>query len=380
MSDHFIQDTVLEVFYALHSHPELSYEEYETTDLIRSTLRRSGIDILNLPLKTGLVAAVGHGDRVIAVRADIDALPIEENTDLSYRSIYSGKMHACGHDFHAAAILGTALLLKEQESSLKGLVKIIFQPAEEAPGGAGSVIETGVLDDVKTIFGIHTSPAFDTGTVALREGATHAAVDRFRIVFRGKGTHAAHPNLGNDPFIIAANFITAVQTVVSRNSDPFATNLISIGHVEGGKTWNVIPEEVLLEGTIRSMNDKDRKLCQDRVMKLAHSIAAAFNGMADVEWLIGIPAISNDKELTDFAREIALCEGFKVESAPRSLGGEDFALYEQKIKGTFIQIGSGKGLPLHNPGFIADPQAIYPASVYMAHLAAQALEHFYDFN
>lgn len=375
MSDHFIQDTVLEVFYALHSHPELSYEEFETTALLKNTLHKAGIRILDLPLETGLVADIGSGDKVIALRSDIDALPVTENTDLVYKSVIPGKMHACGHDFHAAAILGAALLLKEKENSLKGQVKIIFQPAEEAPGGASSILKTGVLDDVTQIYGVHTTPAFDKGTLALREGATHAAVDRFSLVFRGKGTHAAHPNLGNDPIIIAANFINALQTVVSRNSDPFAANLISIGHISGGSTWNVIPQSVLLEGTIRSMSSADRKLCKDRLQRLAHSIAAAFNGSVQIDWLIGIPAVNNDRKLTEFARKIALLEGFKVEEAPMSLGGEDFALYEEKIRGTFVQIGSGKGQPLHNPKFIADKDAIFPAAQYMAQLAAAALEN-----
>ena len=285
-------------------------------------------------------------------------------------------MHACGHDFHAATILGSAIKLKEHESKLRGTVKVIFQPAEEAPGGAAKVLETGVLDDVKAIFGIHTIPIYDVGVLAFREGATHAAVDKFTITFRGKGTHAAHPDLGVDTIVIAANFINAVQTVVSRNSNPFSSNLITIGHIEGGNTWNVVPESVFLEGTIRTMSKQDRELTKRRLVELASGIAASFGGSAQVEWLIGLPAMNNDKELTDFASELARSDGFKVERSPMSLGGEDFALYEEKIRGAFVQIGSGISLPNHNPKFYANPKAIIPASAFVAHLAQEALLRF----
>ena len=215
-------------FRHFHEHPELSYQEFETTAYLRKELERAGVTILDTGLKTGLVARLGDGSGpVIALRGDIDGLPIQEETDLPYKSQEAGRMHACGHDFHTAAVLGAALLLKEKEKDLHGTVKVIFQPAEEAPGGAKTVMETGAVDEVQAIFGIHIIGNVPVGTYAIRSGAVTAAVDTFKITFRGKGSHGAHPDRGLDPVVAAANFVGAVQTIVSRNSDPFAANLVA---------------------------------------------------------------------------------------------------------------------------------------------------------
>lgn len=357
-----------------HSHPELSLQEFATTLRLKADLSEAGVRLLPLDLKTGVVAEVGSGERVVALRADIDALPLQEETTLEYQSATAGVMHACGHDFHAAVILGTALLLKDAEARLPGRVRLIFQPAEELPGGARLIIKAGALKQVSAIFGIHTIINYPVGTLVIREGPTHAAVDRFSIVFKGKGTHAAHPEEGIDPIVAASDFVSAAQSVVSRSSSPFANNLLSITRFDAGTTWNVIPEKAVLEGTIRTLNVKQRSLVRGRMSELAEHTALAYGARAEVRWISGLPAAHNTPELAQFAAEVAKQEGYMVDPGQPSLGGEDFALYEEVLPGAFIQIGAGESPPAHSPGFRVDPAAIYPAAAYMAHLARSWLE------
>ena len=320
-----IEAYIAEEFQWFHRHPELSYEEVETTKRIRASLERAGIRILDLPLKAGLVAEIGAGETIVALRSDIDALPIEEQTDLRYRSEHARRMHACGHDFHIAAVLGAALLLKQREAKLAGRVRIFFQPAEEAPGGAKVLIEAGALQDVAAIFGLHASPLLEVGTVGITAGAVMAAVDRFVFRFRGKGTHAAHPEAGVDPIPLAAAFVQSVQSVVARNLNPFSAGLVSVTHIEAGNTWNVIPEEALIEGTTRSMDAQDRARIRGRVCALAEQLAAAYGATVETDWYEGPPATLNDGFWAAYAEEKAKERNLNVVPAPKSLGGEDFA-------------------------------------------------------
>jgi len=368
-----IKNKIMEEFYWLHQHPELSYEEYETTARIKENLTTAGIRILDLPLQTGLVAEVGTGQKpIIAVRCDIDALPIQEKTVLEYRSQIPGKMHACGHDFHTATILGVAHLLKLRESELRGTVRIIFQPAEEAPGGAVKVIETGALEDVQAIFGLHSSSVFKVGTVGIKAGAVTAAVDQFNIIFTGKGTHAAHPQDGIDPLATAAAFVSSAQSIISRNMNPFSPVLLSITHFESGNTWNVIPETAYIEGTVRTLVPEDRVTVEKRLRIMAEHTAAAYGAEAAVQWISGPPATINDEAWAAFAADTAIKCGLQVAESPESLGGEDFSFYQEKIKGVFIHIGTGESYPGHNPRFAVDPAALFPAAEYIASLAEQA--------
>lgn len=360
-------------FQWLHRHPELSYEEAETTNRIRASLERAGIRIIDLPLKTGLVAEVGEGDTVVALRADIDALPIEEQTSLPYRSENKGCMHACGHDFHTASVLGAALLLKRHETALTGRVRIFFQPAEEAPGGAKVLIEAGALQDVKAIFGLHASPLLEVGKVGISAGVVMAAVDRFVFRFRGKGTHAAHPESGVDPIPLAAAFVQSVQTVVTRNLNPFSAGLVSITHVEAGNTWNVIPEEALVEGTTRSMDAGERALIRARVCALAEQLTSAYGATVETDWYEGPPATVNDAFWASFAEETAQEHGLHVVPAPKSLGGEDFAFYQERVPGVFVLVGTGLGPALHTPDFHVDLDALAPTARYLAELVRTAL-------
>ena len=358
-----------------HAHPELSYQEYETTLRIKKLLKEHDIEILDLPLNTGLVAIIRgkYPGPVIALRSDIDALPVDEETDLQWRSKSEGKMHACGHDFHLTTIYGTALLLKKQQENIHGTVKLIFQPAEESSLGALKIIESKALDDVEAIFGIHSSSVFPVGTLGIKSGSITAAVDRFEIKLKGFGTHAAHPQQGKDPIVALGALINAIQTIVSRNTDPLSSGVVSITHVEAGKTWNVIPETAFLEGTIRTLELNDRKLYEERLREIVEYIGKAYQIDTEVKWIAGPGAVINDKEWSDFAKNVAKEDDINVASSAVSLGGEDFAFYLEKIKGTFIQIGTGETYPNHHPKFQVDPKALSFAAKYMSRLAVKAL-------
>lgn len=373
MNEQEILQKITDEFYWFHRHPELSYEEVETTKRLRDDLAAAGIEVLDLPLKTGLVAKVGTGEApFIALRCDIDGLPIQEESGLDYASEHAGRMHACGHDFHISTVLGSAYLLKAQEKDLHGTVYLIFQPAEEAPGGARKVMETGVLKEVQAIFGLHTSPLYDVGTLGIRAGAVTASVDKFTVTFCGKGTHAAHPERGTDPIVMAASFVTAAQSIVSRNIDPAHPSLVSITHIESGNTWNVIPETAWLEGTVRCLTAEDRKRIKQRIYELAEGQAASFGGHAELTWYAGPPATNNTPAWTDFAIQVAEESGLTVEPAPVNLAGEDFAYYQEEIPGAFVLVGTGKSPANHNPKFHVDPAALVPAAKYMARLAKEA--------
>ncbi|MBR2214819.1 MAG: amidohydrolase [Selenomonadaceae bacterium] len=374
MQDIMLRDFIVETFQWLHAHPELSYEEQATTAKLKELLQKEQVKILNLPLPTGLVAEIGEKNTpLVALRADIDALPIDEETELSYASQTKGKMHACGHDFHTAALLGAAVLLKEKEKELPGRVRLVFQPAEEAPGGAKKILDTGALKNTKVIFALHTSPLYPVGTLGLSPGAVMGAVDSFKVIFSGKGCHAAHPNEGRDIIPLVAQFISALQTIVSRNSNPFAANLVSVTKVTAGNTWNVLPETAELEGTTRSLTVEDRELIKTRFLALAQGLAKAFGAEVEVVWKAGPPPTINDETWTKLAATVAQEDGFVLEKATPSLGGEDFAYYQEKIPGVFIKVGTGLSAPQHSSKFIADPAALFPAARLLARLAEKAL-------
>ena len=243
----------------LHRFPELSNQEFETTARLRQQLEQHQIRILDLPLKTGLVAEIGSSSGpLVVLRSDIDALPIEEQSGVSFRSERAGVMHACGHDFHCTAALGAAILLKQQEASLSGRVRILFQPAEETGQGAPAVIATGALADARVIFGLHNDPSLPAGVIGSKAGPLTAAVDRFDIGITGIGSHAAKPHQGNDPIVIAAQIVAAAQTLISRNAPSADNAVVSITQIHSGSTWNVIPEGAWLEGTVRSFSQPTR--------------------------------------------------------------------------------------------------------------------------
>ena len=362
-------------FEELHMHPELSYEEYETTERIKRELAAAGIEILQIPLKTGVTAIVrgAKPGKTYGLRCDIDALPIEEETDLPYKSKTPGKMHACGHDFHTAAVFGAALLLQERKEELQGTVKILFQPAEESSHGAETVLETGVFSDVTAIFGLHTAAYLPVGTLGIRAGSVMAAVDRFELNITGTGCHGGHPDEGVDTILVAASVIQAFQSIVGRNLNPFHTGVVSVTRINGGNTWNVIPDKVELEGTVRSMEKDDRIFLERRMREIADHTAAAYGANAELLWYPGPPATVNEKAWSAFAQKVAEESGFEVVPQRNSTGGEDFAFYLEKIPGCFINVGTGVGYPNHHPKFYADEAALTPAAEYLEKLLVEAL-------
>lgn len=369
-----LEKKLAEWFEWFHRHPELSYEEYETTDKIREVLTEAGVEILPCALETGLVAIVRGAKEgpVQALRCDIDALPIREETNLAYASEYEGKMHACGHDFHITAGIGCAVLLNERKDELAGTVKIIFQPGEESSLGALKVLETDVMEDVERIWGLHADPTNEAGTLGIREGYVTAAVDRFVITVKGVGGHGAHPDDGVDPIPAAAGIIQALQTIVTRNVNAFHPALLSVTRLTAGNTWNVIPEEAVLEGTVRTMSLEDRILFERRLREIAQGTAAAYGASAEAEWIAGPPATYNDGSMAEESIQKARKLGLNVVPEESSMGGDDFAFFEENIPGCYIKVGTGKGQLIHQPGFRVDKAAIWPAAEYLAELMTKS--------
>lgn len=375
MEQKVLEQKLTDFFEELHSHPELSYEEYETTERIKRELHAAGIEILQTPLKTGVVAIIrgAQPGKTYGLRCDIDALPIMEETELPYKSEIPGKMHACGHDFHTASVIGTALLLQERKEKLHGNVKILFQPAEESSHGAETVLQTGILSDVEAIFGLHTAAYLPVGTLGIRTGSVMAAVDRFELNITGTGCHGGHPDEGVDTILVAASVIQALQSIVGRNLNPFHTGVVSVTRIHGGNTWNVIPDKVELEGTVRSMDKEDRVFIEKRMRGIAENTAAAYGAKAELLWYPGPPATVNEETWSAFAEDVAKECGYEVVPQRNSTGGEDFAFYLEKIPGCFINVGTGVGYPNHHPQFYADEAALAPAAEYFARLLEDAL-------
>ncbi len=375
MSHSTFYNQITETFHWFHQNPELPFEEYETTGRIREFLEYHHIHILDLDLKTGLVAEIQGAEDgpVIAMRCDIDALPVQEETQLPYASEAEGKMHACGHDFHTTVMLYAAKKLQEQQEHLHGKVKILFQPAEESSVGALEVIKTGVLSDVEAIYGMHIEINQPVGSVGITSGSVTAAVDRFIVKLTGKGTHAAHPQDGIDPVLVASQIVTLAQSIVSRNLDPFSQGLLSITRVSAGNTWNVIPQTAELEGTVRTMGRHNRRLVEERFRTLVQHIALSQGAEAEINWLAGPPATDNAPCFEPVASAVAEELGLEITVPSPSLGGEDFAFYQEMIPGFFIHIGTGESYPNHHPKFQVDTNALEPAVDYFTALAQKTL-------
>ena len=361
------------LFRQLHAHPELSLEEHETAALIRSTLREAGIRLLDSPMPTGVIAMIGSGSPVIGLRADMDALPVTEESGLPYASTIPGKMHACGHDFHIVTMLGTALLLKLREKELPGAVKIVFQPAEEIDRGGAIMAEAPVLSDVQCWYASHSYHAFPAGEIGVKEGPVMAAIDRFSVTLRGTGAHAGQPHKGVDPIPAMAALIQGAQSIMSRTVDPFADAVLSITHAEAGTTWNIVPETAFLEGTVRTLDSAVREAIETRFRRMAAQTADAYGVHADIHWEHGSPAVVNDAALCRLAREVALAQGLTVRRQEDTLGGEDFSRYLAHAPGVFIRVGTGGLHPNHHPAFTADPSALLPAAQYFAALAEASM-------
>lgn len=377
MSDPFAAQ-LIEWRRTLHTWPELSNQEQATTARIRAWLEEAKIRILDYPLATGVVAEIGEGDTLIALRADIDALPITEATRLPFASQNAGVMHACGHDIHTSVILGAALQLKARETALPGKVRLLFQPGEENCTGARQLIKAGALEGVQAIFGMHNEPGLPTGTFATRGGAFYANADRFIVRIHGKGAHAAHPEQGNDTIVLTSQVIQALQALTSRSFNTLDSLVLSITRIDAGTTWNVLPEEVMFGGTLRTHDVKVREQVQSRVNHLVKTLVEASGATAEVSWTAGPPVLINDENWAQFSAEVARDSGYTVQTADLHLGGEDFAIYLQQVPGAFVSIGSASEFGLHHEGFNPDEALIAPAAHYFSRLAERALTQLYS--
>lgn len=358
----------------LHTWPELSGHEEATTARLRAWLQAAEISLPDYPLNTGLVAEIGQGESLIALRADIDALPVHEASGLAFHSRHPGVMHACGHDVHSAVMLGAALLLKQHEAELKGRVRILFQPAEEIAAGARQFIDAGVLEGVQAIFGMHNEPGLPTGVFATRGGAFYANADKFIIRVSGKGAHAAHPEEGVDAIVAASQIIQGLQSLTSRSFNTLDSLVLSITRIDAGKTWNVLPGSVEFGGTARTHDLGVRAGLEARVRALVTHFAEAAGAQATLSWHAGPPVLVNDPEWARFSSEIAGLAGYRVQTADLHLGGEDFAFYLQQTFGAFVSIGSASPFGLHHSAFNPDEALIAPAARYFAQLAQHALQ------
>lgn len=376
----------IEVRHHLHANPELSYQEFETSKFVQQKL--SG---WNIPFEVkattgviGLIKGKNPDKKIIALRADMDALPITEENNVDYKSTKEGVMHACGHDVHTTCLLGAAKILNELKGEWEGTVKLIFQPGEEKnPGGASLLIKEGVLENPKPekIFALHVHPGVEVGRLSFRGGMVMASADELYITIRSKGGHAAAPQFTADTILIASHLIVSLQQIISRNNSPFNPSVLSITSFQGGNTTNVIPSEVKLMGTFRAMNEEWRFKAHELIKKQTVELVAAMGAEAEIKIDVGYPFVYNNENLNAEARKLgeAFIGDENVETTELRMGAEDFAYYSHEIPGCFFRIGAGnkeKNITsgVHTPTFNIDERAIEMGMGMMAFLGSSADE------
>ncbi|MCB9075406.1 MAG: amidohydrolase [Chitinophagales bacterium] len=379
---------LIEIRRHLHTHPELSFEEKETAKFIATQLDKLGItyqkDIGGHGI-VGLIKGNNPDQQTIALRADIDALPIHEKNKVSYCSVNEGKMHACGHDVHTTCLIGALKILNEIKDNFEGQIKFIFQPAEEKlPGGASILIQEGVLENpkVEKIFGEHVLPQLETGKVAFRSGISMASCDEIFITIKGNGGHGAVPNLAVDTVLIASHIVIALQQIVSRNANPIMPSVLTIGKFIANGATNVIPEEVKMEGTFRTFDEKWRADAKIKIVQIATSIAESMGAEIEIDIAHGYPFLKNDEEITQKAianAKLYLGEQ-NVEELPIRMTAEDFSYYTQVVPACFYRLGTGnieKGITssIHTPTFDVDENCLEIGAGLMAWLAFRELSN-----
>ncbi len=368
----------------LHAHPELSFEEFKTSEYIRNILTGQQIKFTEQWVRTGIVAEVGNTEnyvQTIALRADIDALPIQETNDVPYKSVNAGVMHACGHDVHTSCLIGALIILNSLEVKWKNRTIGIFQPGEEKlPGGASLMIGEGLIDNYKpeAIFGLHVLPQMEASNVGICPGKSMASSDEIYITIQGIGGHAAMPHLAIDPILIAADVLSGIQKVVSRHANPMIPTVLSFGKINsiGGAT-NVIPDEVKIEGTFRTMDENWRREAHQIMRTYIQNTAEASGGKADVDIRKGYPCLINDDRLYAYGQQklMELLDKNHVLDVPARMTSEDFAYYSHQIPSLFFRLGTGNRLkkitsPVHTSSFDADESALETGMAAMAYLAA----------
>lgn len=374
----------IEVRHHLHAHPELSYEEFETSTFIQQKLFSWGIHF-EVKAVTGVIALIKGKNpekRIIALRADMDALPIVEENEVPYKSVNTGVMHACGHDVHTTCLLGAAKILQETKEDWEGTIKLIFQPGEEKnPGGASLLIKEGVLENPapEKIFALHVHPGMETSNYSFRGGMVMASADEIYITIKCKGGHAAAPQFTADSILIASHLVISLQQIISRNNNPFNPSVLSITAMNGGNTTNVIPSEVKLMGTLRAMNEEWRFKAHELIIRQTKELVAAMGAEADVKIDVGYPFVYNDEKLTEQSKSLAIefaGEQHVFETELR-MGAEDFSYYSHQIPGCFFRLGAGnieKNITsnVHTPTFDIDESAIEKGIGMMTWLAVSS--------
>ena len=358
-----------------HAHPELAFEETRTAGIVAERLRDLGLEVTTGLARTGVVGILeGSGDGpCIGLRADMDALPLDEDNEVPYRSTHPGKMHACGHDGHVAILLGAAEILASMRDRFRGKVKFLFQPAEEGHGGAQRMVEAGVLKnpDVDKIFGLHLWNYLPLGMIGLRPGPMMASTDEFVIRIEGNGGHAAAPHLAIDALLVGAQIVNALQTIISRSIDPQQPLVVGVGEFKSGTAFNIIAEKALLRGTVRAFDDGVRRSVHQRIKELANNICRAYWAKAEVEYEYGYPVTVNDDEMAAFVKEIAqaVVDPANVIAPDPIMGSEDMSYYLKEVPGCFFFLGSSNGerglyQQHHNPRFDFD-ETVLPLGVEM---------------
>ncbi len=370
----------------MHQHPELSFEEVETTAWLEARLREAGVEQIERPTKTGLVARI-FGTKpgkpaVVAFRADIDALPVLEENDLPYRSENEGVMHACGHDGHAAMQLGLAALLVQHKALFCGEARLVFQHAEEEPpGGAIELVRAGALDGAEAVLGLHLSSNFDTGVFASKSGVLTSNVDRFTVEVTGKGGHCAFPELCADPLLAASEIVMALQSIVSRRIPASEPAVVSVCEFHAGTAYNIIPSEARLNASVRSFGGATRRLIEREARRICERVAEAHGCTARLDWIEGYPSVFNDEKLTDRAQR-TITERFGAERYQRIgviMPGEDFSYMLDGRPGFFVELGTknaqiGADGPHHNPAYRMDEDALLSGVQYQYDMARTLLD------
>lgn len=382
-----VENEIISIRRQIHSNPELSHQEFNTAALIEKFLSElpgiTAVSRIGNTGVTGMLCGTGsQSGKTLALRADMDALPVEERTDLPFSSNNKGVMHACGHDVHTAVLLGTAKVLSQARDSFSGSIKFIFQPAEEKMAGAQLLLREGILSDpeVDNIIGLHCWPEIPAGTVGIRRGAMMAASDSLNISVSGKQGHAAHPHKCVDPIMISAQIITAIQTILSRELAPVEAAVVSFGQIHGGHAPNIIPEMVELSGTVRTISPATRESMPERIKRISEGITRDMRGSALVDYTFGCPPLISDEDLIQLFEKTmksVLGDDMLVYLENPSMGSEDFAYYMEKVPGLFFRLGTAgpeeSFVPLHSPYFKVDEKSIVTGITAMSNLAREYL-------